>query len=159
MALSRERHQPGFEGLLEQPENHLGVGIGDRQGLDAELLLDLQGRDLGRRLVLHIGIDERTDAELSEAERLETKFCCAVMLVCVAPIVLAAVSMAGQSRLDILQHIRESPEVAVATFMLRIEAPPKLAPFVSRMPPLAAKPAVLPLETPVPNKAVLSCSR
>ena len=46
---------------LEQRQDALGVRIGDRQRLDAELLLHLQRLQPGRFLV-HVGVDELADA-------------------------------------------------------------------------------------------------
>ena len=48
-------------GLLEELEDQLAALIGDRQGLNAELLLCLQGLQAGRSLV-HVGIHQGANA-------------------------------------------------------------------------------------------------
>src|SRR6185436_13525343 len=45
----------------EQRQDRLRVAVGDRQRLNAELLLDLKGLQTGRLLV-HVGIDQCADA-------------------------------------------------------------------------------------------------
>src|SRR6478736_1436367 len=47
--------------LAEERQDRLRVAVGDRQRLDAELLLDLQSLEAGRFLV-HVGVDELADA-------------------------------------------------------------------------------------------------
>src|SRR5687768_18181537 len=47
--------------LLEQTQDALARAVGDRERLDAELLLHLQGLQAGR-LFVHVGVDELADA-------------------------------------------------------------------------------------------------
>src|SRR5262245_33712605 len=47
-------------GLAEQRQQGLAVAVGDRQRLDTELLLDLEGLQTGR-LSVHVGVDQLTD--------------------------------------------------------------------------------------------------
>jgi len=47
----------------EQREDVLAGGVGDRQRLDAELLLNLQSLEAGR-LGVHVGVDERRDTAI-----------------------------------------------------------------------------------------------
>ena len=46
---------------LEEGEKLFGAAVGDRESLDAQLLLGLQGLQTCRFLV-HVGIDKRADA-------------------------------------------------------------------------------------------------
>ena len=54
-------YAPPFSGLAEQRQDRLRRLVGDRQSLDAKLLLDLQGLQRGAFLG-HVGVDQVADA-------------------------------------------------------------------------------------------------
>src|SRR4051794_20251822 len=54
--------------LAEERQDRLSVRVGDRQRLDAELLLDLERLQAGRFHV-HVGIDELADAAVERVHQ------------------------------------------------------------------------------------------
>jgi hypothetical protein len=69
--------------LLEQAQDVLRAGVGDRQRLDAELLLHLQRRE-PCRFFFHVGVDQAADAAV-ESVSFEMKLSCSSMRLEIEP--------------------------------------------------------------------------